>query len=65
MTSQGLGSSSLPSLTGTITGIGVGALVLPKTGSNLVIDALVIAGVATLAMLVSMSVSKLVRKTTR
>ncbi len=65
MTSQGLGGSSLPSLTGTITGVGIGALVLPKTGSNLVTEALVVAGVATLAMLVSMSVSKLIRRTTR
>ena len=63
MTNQGgLGGGSLSTISGTVAGVGGGALMLPETGSGLVVTALVIATAAAIAMLVSMGVSKLIRK---
>ncbi len=62
MTSSGFGGGSIPTVAGTTAGVVVGAALLPQTGSNFVIDALVIVSVAAVVMFVSMSISKAIKK---
>lgn len=66
MTNQGFGSGSvLSAATGTIAGVSGSAALLPKTGGNLVIDALIIGGLVMVAMFASMIISKVIRTSTR
>lgn len=61
-TVNNLGGGSLPQVTSTIAGIGGGAVLLPKTGSDMMLTAFTLAALVAASMLLSMGVSKLVRK---
>jgi LPXTG-motif cell wall-anchored protein len=65
MSNQGGLGGNVSALTGTVTGVGGGAMVLPQilpqTGGEIATTALVLVSLATMAMLVSMGTAKLFR----